>query len=56
MTRKRTAELVETLRLLGEATAFCSALGEEIPKVLMRLVPQRPMLTEPSSAAPGRHH
>jgi hypothetical protein len=47
MTRERTAELVETLRLLGEATAFCSVLGDEIPRVLTRLVPQRPTLTEP---------
>jgi hypothetical protein len=47
MTRERTAELVALLRLLGEAAAFCSALGEEIPKTLLRLVPQRPTLTEP---------
>jgi hypothetical protein len=47
MIREPTAELVDTLRLLGEATAYCSALGEGIPTVLMRLVHQRPTLTEP---------
>ena len=47
MTRQGTAELFETLLLLGEANAFCSVLGEEIPKVLLGLVPQRPTFTEP---------
>jgi hypothetical protein len=47
MTRECPPELVAILRLLGEANAFCDALGDEMPKMLMRLVPQRPTLTQP---------
>ena len=47
MTPERTTDLVDILRMLGEATAFCSALGDEVPKVLQRLVPHRPTLPEP---------